>query len=41
MKILHRWQKGGCDLRNVAISIHRYRFGHLNKLAAYRKLRRV
>jgi len=39
-KILRGWQKSGCDLRSIAISIHRYVFGYLSKLDADRKVRK-
>src|SRR5450631_1616248 len=39
-EILRRWQKAGCDPRNIVISIHRYVFGYLNKLNADRKKRK-
>jgi hypothetical protein len=39
-EILRRWQKAGCDPRNIAISLHRYVFGYLRKLDADRKERK-
>jgi len=39
-EIVRRWQKAGCDPRNIAISIHRYVIGHSSKLHAHRKQRK-
>jgi hypothetical protein len=39
-QIVHRWQKAGCDPRNIAFTIHRYVFGYSNKLIADRKKRK-
>jgi hypothetical protein len=39
-QIVHRWQKAGCDPRNIAFTIHRYVFGYSNKLIAERKKRK-
>jgi hypothetical protein len=39
-EIIRRWQKAGCDPRNIAISIHRYLFGYLRKLEVDRKKRK-
>jgi hypothetical protein len=36
-EILRRWQKAGCDPRNIAISVHRYVIGYLSKLDADRQ----
>ena len=39
-QIVRRWQKAGCDPRNIAITIHRYVVGYSNKLLADRKKRK-
>jgi hypothetical protein len=39
-EILRRWQKAGCDPRNIAISVHRYVIGYLSKLDADRRKRK-
>ncbi len=39
-EIVRRWQKAGCDPRNIAISIHRYVIGHSSKLHVHRKERK-
>ena len=39
-QIVRRWQKAGCDPRNIAITIHRYVIGYSNKLLADRKKRK-
>jgi hypothetical protein len=38
-EIVRRWQKAGCDPRNVAITIHRYVIDYSSKLNAQRKER--
>jgi hypothetical protein len=37
--IVRRWQKAGCDPRNIAITIHRYVIGYTSELNAHRKER--
>jgi|HubBroStandDraft_2_1064218.scaffolds.fasta_scaffold05794_4 hypothetical protein len=39
-QIVRRWQKAGCDPRNIAITIHRYVIGYSNKLLVDRKKRK-
>jgi len=39
-EFVRRWQKAGCDPRNIADSIHRYVLGYLSKLDADRKERK-
>jgi hypothetical protein len=39
-QIVRRWQKAGCDPRNIAITIHRYVIGYSNKLLMDRKKRK-
>lgn len=39
-QIVRRWQKAGCDPRNIARTIHRYVIGYSNKLIADRKKRK-
>ena len=37
--IVRRWQRAGCDPRNIAITIHRYVIGYSSKLNTQRKER--
>jgi hypothetical protein len=39
-EILRRWQKAGCNPRNIAVSIHRYVIGYSSKLNADRMERK-
>jgi hypothetical protein len=39
-QIVRRWQKAGCDPRNIAITLHRYVIGYSNKLLVDRKRRK-
>lgn len=39
-RIVHRWQKAGCDPKRIAITIHRYVIGYSNKLLADSKKRK-
>jgi hypothetical protein len=39
-QIVRRWQKAGCDPRNIAIPIHRYVIGYSNRLLVDRKKRK-
>jgi hypothetical protein len=38
--IVRRWQKAGCDPRNVAVAVHRYVAGYTTKLNAQREERK-